>query len=283
MPSLRDPWIENRRHVKRKGTDEHARIPRKVLWQLRRICDACGLRDPTTLRLHHRDGNIFNNSLANLRLLCASCHAQSDVHSYQGQAWTARDAAKAGEVRPVAGLTVGEYLRSFLPDHWDKAPIFRSYAESGTAVSALTLSKVLGSSPGEIRLLLEGVSEPGGHARYMERTIRIAIRHCLRTGSLSDSERARASVYLGATQPGRLRPAPRPRRSEAKLLLLAWLKKGPMLVSDLFPRIRRSGFDYSTFWRARVELGVTGGRIQVAGRSSCAWFPPAGGWPNDSE
>lgn len=55
-------------------------------------CEACGLETwngyKIPLELHHKDGNHFNNSLENLELLCANCHAikhnysQKDINAY---------------------------------------------------------------------------------------------------------------------------------------------------------------------------------------------------------
>lgn len=33
------------------------------------------------LELHHKDGNHYNNDLANLEILCPNCHAQTDNYS----------------------------------------------------------------------------------------------------------------------------------------------------------------------------------------------------------
>lgn len=44
-------------------------------------CEACGITEwrgkPAPIELDHRDGNPENNSLANLRLICPNCHAQT--------------------------------------------------------------------------------------------------------------------------------------------------------------------------------------------------------------
>ena len=50
-------------------------------------CECCGLSEwlgePIPLELHHKDGNRFNNDLANFQLLCPNCHAKTD--SYRGK------------------------------------------------------------------------------------------------------------------------------------------------------------------------------------------------------
>ncbi|GAA1809788.1 hypothetical protein GCM10009749_17860 [Agromyces neolithicus] len=48
------------------------------------LCVACGLGPewngkPLTLELDHVDGDRLNNELANLRLLCPNCHAQTET------------------------------------------------------------------------------------------------------------------------------------------------------------------------------------------------------------
>lgn len=48
----------------------------------RHVCESCELTiwqgKPIPLELHHQDGNRFNNSLENLKLLCPNCHALTD-------------------------------------------------------------------------------------------------------------------------------------------------------------------------------------------------------------
>jgi hypothetical protein len=47
-------------------------------------CEICGLAEwmsrPIPLELDHRDGDSFNNSLNNLRLICPNCHAQTETY-----------------------------------------------------------------------------------------------------------------------------------------------------------------------------------------------------------
>lgn len=46
-------------------------------------CEKCQLTDwmgkPIPLELHHKDGNVTNNNLENLELICCNCHSQTDT------------------------------------------------------------------------------------------------------------------------------------------------------------------------------------------------------------
>lgn len=45
-------------------------------------CECCGITEwngeNITLQLHHIDGNSYNNTLENLKILCPNCHSQTD-------------------------------------------------------------------------------------------------------------------------------------------------------------------------------------------------------------
>lgn len=53
-------------------------------------CEECGLSEwngkPLKLKLHHINGNHYDNRLENLQVLCIQCHSQTD--SYRKRKWT---------------------------------------------------------------------------------------------------------------------------------------------------------------------------------------------------
>lgn len=71
-------------------------------------CEMCKLftwmEVPIPLELHHLDGNRFNNTLVNLKLLCPNCHALTDNY----RAKNIRNLSARREISAVEPLKIGE-------------------------------------------------------------------------------------------------------------------------------------------------------------------------------
>jgi hypothetical protein len=58
---------------------------RKILIRDRRHCEGCGIDNQHVLDIHHIDRDGTNNSLENLKLLCANCHRMEHVGAGEEQ------------------------------------------------------------------------------------------------------------------------------------------------------------------------------------------------------
>ena len=71
-------------------------------------CECCvnteWLGDKIPLELHHEDGNHFNNSFENIKLLCPNCHAKTD--NYRGKN------AKKEKKCSICGRKISRWSRS---------------------------------------------------------------------------------------------------------------------------------------------------------------------------
>lgn len=81
MTKKRDPWIENRRHIKNYPHGKSVYIPRSVLKALKRICIVCGEKDEVKLIVDHVNRNSLDNSIKNLQILCRDCHLEKTPDS----------------------------------------------------------------------------------------------------------------------------------------------------------------------------------------------------------
>ena len=76
----RKKWKLPRRRTECQKTQYHpgTKEARLILEQDGRnflFCESCGIESPTSI--HHVDGNPFNNTLENLKILCQMCHART--------------------------------------------------------------------------------------------------------------------------------------------------------------------------------------------------------------
>ena len=73
-------------YLENKQTIQSYKLKKRLLKDgvFKHICQVCNnthwLSKPIPLELHHIDGNSNNNSLDNLQILCANCHALTDTY-----------------------------------------------------------------------------------------------------------------------------------------------------------------------------------------------------------
>ena len=77
----KDPWIENRRHVKNYPHGKSIHIRRSILKKLKRVCVTCGELDEGKLIVDHINGDSTGNRLDNLQILCRKCHLDKNPES----------------------------------------------------------------------------------------------------------------------------------------------------------------------------------------------------------
>lgn len=74
---FRNGVLRSGSHLKKRLIQDHGFID---------VCSECGQEPfwngkPLTLQVDHIDGNRFNNTIENLRILCGHCHSQTDTYS----------------------------------------------------------------------------------------------------------------------------------------------------------------------------------------------------------
>lgn len=73
-PVAVDPWVENRRHIRKYPHRRSVHIPRSTLRALPRACAKCGETDEQVLVVDHVNRNSLDNRRQNLQVLCRKCH-----------------------------------------------------------------------------------------------------------------------------------------------------------------------------------------------------------------
>lgn len=68
-----------------------------------KVCEECGITEwnnkPITLQIHHKDGDITNNELTNLGVLCPNCHSQTDNYAGKATKGKRRSNTKSKSIR----------------------------------------------------------------------------------------------------------------------------------------------------------------------------------------
>lgn len=72
------------------GQNTRSRLVEAGIWEDR--CTKCGVGpewedEPLALQVDHKDGNVFNSVLENLRLLCPNCHSQTETYAAKNRTY----------------------------------------------------------------------------------------------------------------------------------------------------------------------------------------------------
>jgi hypothetical protein len=187
MPSQKDPWIENRRHVKGYGKGRNCRIPRSTLRQLRRVCAACGADDASALMVDHIDGVSTNNDLANLQVLCPACHTRKTSPGSRFAGLLAFRASRH-HTRPmgprVPDLTIREYLSCYFPEHLSVCWVFCHYACRLPSLECLRLKDITHERVLAVFSQILALGASRADCRKVARTMGTALKHAFRCGKL---------------------------------------------------------------------------------------------------
>lgn len=86
------------------------RYMRKYLLEVRgEQCECCSITEwngkPLTFQIDHIDGNILNNELENLKILCPNCHTQTKT-------WGIKNISNEGYERMIQGGTKGGNVKN---------------------------------------------------------------------------------------------------------------------------------------------------------------------------
>jgi hypothetical protein len=78
-------WSQEKQEIQRTGVIRNSRQGRRYFLEERgNKCEICGRTEwhgkPIPLVLDHKDGNPENWAIANLRMICCNCDAQTDTY-----------------------------------------------------------------------------------------------------------------------------------------------------------------------------------------------------------
>ena len=188
MPSQKDSWIENRRHVKGYGKGINCYIPRSTLRLLERVCAACGEGDSSILTVHHIDGDPTNNLIENLQVLCPNCHCitTSPDSIFAGSLASMKSRYKQHNQRHQApDLTIRDYLSCHLPRYLSGCRTFCDYASRLASLGGLRVKDVTHERLTAVFAEMEGLGASRAEIRQVGRTISTALKRTLQLRQLN--------------------------------------------------------------------------------------------------